>query len=341
MNEVCDEFTLMFPNDLSLVQECHQIYSDFQDYLRRQYKNEKTLNNFLIGISENSQIIETKDLTRLIGKQDTIHEQRHELYSQFVQVVKQECVMDNHYFTFTSLPELIVRKNYTRKEYEQITKLLFSIKNTYLEFRAKKEPDNVDDQQKQNNENKNPNVPVKKDNGIITEEDMIDLQLLDDFLTSHQRAFDQKKSLWHTFIQKANDAKKDKLESLKELKPTEAQRTVIDQYVFSNMLNNTLEKLHEEMFEFHYKHEILEGQLVKKKRNVGTADALNNTLRLVMGCEDPNYKINLADSPNAQSRPNQQFGRDMNFQKPAYSSQTKTNFWDENLEVPLTHSYSS
>ena len=83
--------------------------------------------------------------------------------------------MDNHYFTFTSLPELIVRKNYTRKEYEQITKLLFSIKNTYLEFRAKKEPDNVDDQQKQNNENKNPNVPVKKDNGIITEEDMIDL----------------------------------------------------------------------------------------------------------------------------------------------------------------------
>ena len=68
-----------------------------------------------------------------------------------MEVVKNECVMDNHFFTLTSLPELIVRKNYTRKEYEQITKLLVAVKNSYLEIRSKKEPENVDEQSKQQN----------------------------------------------------------------------------------------------------------------------------------------------------------------------------------------------
>ena len=35
------------------------------------------------------------------------------------------------------------------------------------------------------------------------------------------------------------------------------------------------------------------------------------------------------------------FGGQTDFNTPAYRSQTKTNFWDENLEVPLSHSYSS
>ena len=38
---------------------------------------------------------------------------------------------------------------------------------------------------------------------------------------------------------------------------------MIEQYVFSNMLNTVLEKNHEEMFEMHFKHEIMESQLVK------------------------------------------------------------------------------
>ena len=69
----------------------------------------------------------------MIGRQETAHLEIHELYTQFVQLVKHECVMDNHFFTFTSLPELIVRKNYTRKQYDQMTKLLVSVKNAYLE----------------------------------------------------------------------------------------------------------------------------------------------------------------------------------------------------------------
>lgn len=39
----------------------------------------------------------------------------HDLYINFVTLVKNECVMNVNYFSFTGIPELIVKKNYTRK----------------------------------------------------------------------------------------------------------------------------------------------------------------------------------------------------------------------------------
>jgi len=60
------------------------------------------------------------------------------------------------------------------------------------------------------------------------------------------------------FIQRAKEEQREKLEQLKEQKPTDKQRGLIGQYVFSNMLNTVLEKNHEEMFELHFKHELME-----------------------------------------------------------------------------------
>lgn len=53
------------------------------------------------------------------------------------------------------------------------------------------------------------------------------------------------------------------------------------------MLNSTLEQIHEDVFECHHKHELFEHQLVRKKREIGNAEALQNTIRLVLGSEDP------------------------------------------------------
>ena len=53
--------------------------------------------------------------------------------------------MNVHYFSFTGLPDLIIRRNYTREQYLSLTKLLLSIKNTFLEQRAKTEAENVDE----------------------------------------------------------------------------------------------------------------------------------------------------------------------------------------------------
>ena len=75
--------------------------------------------------------------------------------------------MNVHYFNFTSLPDLIVRKNYTRKQYETLVKLLVSIKDAYLEQRALAEAENVDEDGKEQK--------PKTESNVITEEDMVEI----------------------------------------------------------------------------------------------------------------------------------------------------------------------
>ena len=57
------------------------------------------------------------------------------------------------------------------------------------------------------------------------------------------------------------------------------------------MLNATLERNHEEMFELHTKHEIMEYQLVRNKHCIASAQGLMAKIKLVMSCEDPKYLI--------------------------------------------------
>ena len=40
------------------------------------------------------------------------------LLKNFVQVVKTECVLNQYYFSFYDIPELIIKKKYQRKEYD-------------------------------------------------------------------------------------------------------------------------------------------------------------------------------------------------------------------------------
>jgi len=75
--------------------------------------------------------------------------------------------MNVHFFNFTSLPDLIVRKNYTRKQYETLVKLLLSIKDSYLKERSKTEAENVDEEGKESK--------PKSDSNVITEEDMVEI----------------------------------------------------------------------------------------------------------------------------------------------------------------------
>ena len=128
-----------FQNDVQVVNDCNQIYNDFQVYLRKSYKNEKTLNNFLAGLPEAQPSFKPDDLNLLITRAEQAHATKTDLYSSFIGMVKNECVMNVHFFAFTSLPEMIVRKNYTRKQYETLRKLLVTVKEQYLEQRSKQE----------------------------------------------------------------------------------------------------------------------------------------------------------------------------------------------------------
>lgn len=99
------------------------------------------------------------------------------------------------------------------------------------------------------------------------------------------------------------------------------------------MINVALEKNHEEMFEHHFKHEVMEHQLVRKKNSILSPQALLSKLKLVMGLDNVKYRLTLADSPtHGDQRTQNSFafspsggGRNT----PTDRAEPKLNFWGE------------
>jgi len=51
----------------------------------------------------------------------------------FVSQVRVDCVIDKVFFDFFSIPDLILKMKYNKKDYDIILKVLLKVKNSYLE----------------------------------------------------------------------------------------------------------------------------------------------------------------------------------------------------------------
>ena len=69
--------------------------------------------------------------------------------------------MNQHYFSFYDIPDLIIKKKYQRKDYESIIKLLNKVKKSYLVYKATILPDKQISQL------------------VVTDEDLVPLELFD------------------------------------------------------------------------------------------------------------------------------------------------------------------
>ena len=84
-------------------------------------------------------MIHTDDLSRMILKEETAFSEKKELLVNFIVDVKQDCLMDSNHFNFMNVPECVLKKNFTRKQYEICSKLLVSVKESYLKERAQRD----------------------------------------------------------------------------------------------------------------------------------------------------------------------------------------------------------
>lgn len=94
----------------------------------------------------------------------------------FVQIVKTECVLNQHYFSFYDIPDLIIKKKYQRKEYELILKILNKVKKEYLVQKAQIVTDK----------------PVAELE--VTDEDLVPLDIFDLIISQKEHKFDDRKS---------------------------------------------------------------------------------------------------------------------------------------------------
>lgn len=132
----------LFNVDKEKLLACIDEFNIFDEEFDQSTKDAKTLNDFLACLPEGSlQILEQGDLDRLFKNEQTKFNAKLQLLQDFVTIVKQECVINSSYFIFFDIPELIVKKKYSRKDYEDIIKIVDKVKTRYLAEKAKQMPD--------------------------------------------------------------------------------------------------------------------------------------------------------------------------------------------------------
>ena len=97
------------------VEEVYNNYVEFKENLTQAMKKEKVLNDFLFNIPDSAQIINIEDLQRLILKEESTHNERVKLLTDFVADVKSDCLTGANLFGFVQIPEVIIKRSYSRK----------------------------------------------------------------------------------------------------------------------------------------------------------------------------------------------------------------------------------
>jgi hypothetical protein len=107
-----------------------------------------------------------KDIERILDNENRAFKLESTLLREFAVTVRAECVMEQNFFSFYDIPDLIVKKKFTRKDYESIIKMLNKVKKAYLVEKA----DIL----------KEKNKPLEEI--VVTDEDLIPLDLFEKVL---------------------------------------------------------------------------------------------------------------------------------------------------------------
>ena len=163
--------------------------------------------------------------------------------------------MNQYFFNFFDIPDLIVKKQVSKKDYEGISKLLLKVKRSYLVHKATLLPDK----------------PIESLN--VTDEDLVPLELFDEVLTQIKHKFDDKKTYWLEFTAMAKKEIQKKLQQLNI--DNEKKKKMIQDSVLVTFMNSKLEVQHTQAFEQHFKLQSLYKTLVKGYGEYVTPDELS------------------------------------------------------------------
>jgi len=213
-------------------------YNQFHEAKERTEKEEKIANDFLALLPESGhQILEIKDLERLLETEIRGFRLETNLLREFATTVRSECVMNQHFFSFYDIPDLIIKKKYPKKDYDSIIKLLNKVKKSYLVHKATILPDK----------------PVSQ--LVVTDEDLVPLELFDQVLQARDVKQDEKRSQIASLIAKMKADATNKIKTMGV--DSEKTKKIVENSVFINSLNQAMENLHQQLFTFYYKHQLL------------------------------------------------------------------------------------
>ena len=204
------------------------------EQLSKERKEEKTINDLLAKLPE-STYADVNDIERIINLEQDAFRANYSILTNFIQNVKSECVMQQYYFSFFNIPEMLVKKRTSKKDFELIQKILLKIKQKYLVQKALLFPDR----------------PIEQLS--ITDEDMVPMELLDDVLGAYRHKIQSKFQLWKDLVDSA------KFETAKKVKQSgiesEKAKKLIESSVYIHYMVQRLDDKHKAYFKLLYTHE--------------------------------------------------------------------------------------
>lgn len=213
-------------------------YNQILEARERTEKEEKIANDFLCQLPDSGHtILEVKDLERVLEADQRNFKSETNVLREFATTVRSECVMNQHYFSFYDIPDLIVKKRYPRKDYESIIKLLNKVKKSYLVHKATIVTDK----------------PIAE--LAVTDEDLVPLELFDQVLAARDSKQDEKRAQISAMIARLKSDAAAKIKSMGV--DTEKTKKIVENSVFIASLNAAMEALHTQLFTQYYKHQLL------------------------------------------------------------------------------------
>lgn len=266
-----DDFNI----DRDRVVGCAIDYKNFIEEKDTIENNEKIINDFLAmlpagGVSQLP--LEIKDIERLQENDQRNFKAEFLMLKDFAQVVKSECVMKAQFFSFYDIPDLIVKKRYTRKDYDVIIKLLNKVKKLFLAHKATIVQG------------------IKLEDLSVTDEDLVPLDLFDQVLKAKEDKQEQKKNLIGNLIANLrNDA-------IMKIKATGIEipktKKIIENSVFITSLNQYLDAEHTKIFSWYYKNQILYLQFIVTQKFFSSALQFQESYDMCKTAEHPNNTYN-------------------------------------------------
>lgn len=233
--------------DKELVENCKNDYIEMIESRHNYVKDEHILNDFLVTLDD-TKILEIRDLKKGLDNYRTNFFRDHAMLNAFVDKVCRECVLNQHFFSFFDVADLLVKMIPSKADYPKIITMLNESKKDYL-----KEKTEIMERLEKDKKIKS---EVK-----ITDEDLVPLELLRNTLSNTKYRFNESCEFIKNFIDKCQAEVTHKIRQLQV--ENNKIKKIIENNVFIARLNKTMEDTRIESFSISYKIRILHLVLTK------------------------------------------------------------------------------
>lgn len=129
-----------FEHDRDPILDCQVLYQNLIEDLNKARKEERVTNDLLAQLPD-AIVLEISLIEKIVDSLQSNFNAEVRVMERFAGWVRSDIIINQFYFNFFDIPELIVKRGVSKRDYECISKMLVKVKRSYLVLKASIMPD--------------------------------------------------------------------------------------------------------------------------------------------------------------------------------------------------------